>query len=151
MTIGVVSFRSANSNKSTFDAMLRKPQAYSSTQQPVASTSVRGGGKKKGSLLGTIAKLCVAAGVVAGALALGSHFKILKPIAKNGKVVKAFRSLRKHTNSVIAKADQLGAKICTWVNVNYKKLVPETVQKTISETTPKITGFFKKMFTQAAK
>jgi len=123
MSIGMVSFCSTGVQKSTFSDLINKPQVYSQ-KEPVATTSINDSGKKKSSLLGKIVKLGLGVAVGAGLLALGSKFKIFKPISKNGKVIQCTRKAIDGMNYCIAKMDKAGTAVGEFVKTKYEKIAP---------------------------
>ena len=123
MTIGMVSFCSTGPQKSTFDALINKPQAYAS-KEPIAASSMKETSKKKGSLLGTITKLGLGVAAGAGLLALGSKFKVFKPISKNGKVIHMTRKVIDGLNYCISKMDKIGTTIGEYLKTNCEKIMP---------------------------
>lgn len=136
MMVSPVSFRATSA--SSFQDMIRKPQAY--TQQPVASTSIEGE-KKKGKAGKVILGLAAAAAAVAGGMVAVNKYsgKISEVIGKikNEKVAgcanKALKKVSGWGKTISTKTTEAVAFVKAKGSELINKIKPEQVAEDIAE------------------
>lgn len=93
MNISPVSFRNTvgTPQRTEFNALISRPQAYAHMEQPTAATNLEGGKKKK-SPIKTILGLIIAAGGIMAGLALGAEHGVFNAKSGGNKYVEIAKS-----------------------------------------------------------
>lgn len=131
--VSPVNFRATSA--SSFQEMLRKPQAY--TQQPAASTSIEGE-KKKGKAGKTILGLALAATAIAGGMVAVNKYnsqinKFIKTKIKNEKVAAFAKTATQKIGGWGKAISTKATEAVAFVKEKGSKLISKTNSQNVAE------------------